>query len=547
MSQPRKRSRSDFIGPLRQSTPASRGMWATSKFSKLHPWDTYGAARMERGSEFTQNNFGTSYKEATPEQRSNRKRTGYTGRGKYWGKMLGGALGSIGGMFVGGPKGAVVGGKLGSHYGDKWSGRGLYEGRGSYAPVTNSLMAGSASTPATFQSVDDETGALCISHKEYIADIFGNESTESFKNRTYSINPGLERTFPWLSQIAQNYEEYEMIQCVFEFRSTVAVDVASNGQVGTIVMVTNYNAGARPFSDKNTMMQYDGCMSSKTTQSMVHGVECDPDKRSGAAGNFIRANPVITGEDIKTYDHGVFQLASVGLPDAYANDNIGELWISYTVKLRKPRLFSGKGLNLSRDQYVVTTTAQDQFLNMSNVIGTGVQNNIGTKINFVSSASSVGSYDLLFPASYAGNLEIRVLVNGSIETTTNNTAWRRMFATDAAVAGVYEFLTGTTGNIKQRKDLYGALPVSNSDPEWYVACTDDLATGTTNDQVMVTFHVKIGIATDGVDNKLRFNLPQHCLAGNQLSIDISEYNTFDLALEEDASFVYQGTKLPYNT
>jgi hypothetical protein len=541
-----KRKRDEDWAP----TSAQRKAYlANKKFAGLYPWGTHGAVRLERGTDYNLRNFGTTYKEATDEQKANRRKSGYTGRGKYWGRALGSALGGIGGMMLGGPKGAAIGGSLGGSLGDKLTGRGLYEGRGSYA-VTNSLMSGSSSKPPMFKSISDETGALVVSHREYIADIFGNETTESFKNRSYSINPGLERTFPWLSQIAQNYEEYEMVQCVFEFRSTVAVDVSSNGQVGTIVMVTNYNAGNRPFTDKNTMMQYDGAMSCKTTQSMIHGVECDPSKISGPAGNYIRANPVVSGQDVKTYDHGLFQLASIGLPDAYANDNIGELWISYTVKLRKPRLFSGKGLNVSRDQYLCTgpTGSTNIFANMTPYLGTAVSNNIGTIVNFVSTKpgdSSISLYDLVFPASYSGNLEIKVTANGTLNMSVNKSSWRKCFANDDAVAGTFEFNSGTTGNFAKRYDIYGALPDSQSAGEWYCSAVDDPNSTADNDQAMILLHVKVSIATDGVDNKLRFQLPMEGVAGDQLSIEVAEYNTFDISLTDTADFVYQGTKLPY--
>lgn len=527
MSQSRKRSRPDFIGPLRPSTPSSRGMWATSKFSKLHPWDTWGAARLERGSDFTLSNFGTTYKDATAEQRSNRKRTGYTGRGKYWGKMLGGALGSIGGMFVGGPKGAVLGGKLGSHYGDKWSGRGMYEGQGSYAPVSNSLIAGSTQAPPSFQSVADETGALIITHREYIADIFGNQAGESYKNRSYAINPGLERSFPWLSQIAQNYEEYEMIQCVYEYRSTVAIDVGSNGQVGTVVMATNYNAANRAFDDKNTMMQYDGSMSSKTTESMAHGVECDPSKKNTPGGLYTRANPVVTGQDLKTYDHGLFQLATIGLPSAYENDNIGELWVSYTVKLRKPRFFSGKGLNVSRDR--ILCNPNGNLTDLLPVTALGQQNNIGVTFTRGLVSGTAAVYYIVFPASYAGNVKVDLRMAGAV----NGSLYTQL--SDETPVGL---LAATTGNIEPIPDMFGVNPGDARTPSF--GCRSQQSfTGTDKDMLTSTVHIKVSVATDGIDNKLAVSLDtgSGIDANTQIVFDICEYNTYDLAVTERPKFV----------
>jgi hypothetical protein len=505
---------------------------AMKRFSSLHPWTTHGAARLARGSDFTLGNFGPSWYEATDDQKQKRLETGYRGRGKYWGKMLGGALGSIGGMFVGGPKAAVLGGKLGSYYGDKWTGKGMYEGRGMYeGPVSNSLIAGSSQAPPAFQSVDDETGALIITHREYIADIFGNQAGESYKNRSYAINPGLERSFPWLSQIAQNYEEYEMIQCVYEYRSTVAIDVGSNGQVGTVVMATNYNAANRPFDDKNTMMQYDGSMSSKTTESMAHGVECDPSKKNTPGGLYTRANPVVTGQDLKTYDHGLFQIATIGLPTAYENDNIGELWVSYTVKLRKPRFFSGKGLNVSRDR-ILCNPKNSILTNLIPDTALGQQNNIG--ISFVKGVTSGTStvYYIVFPASYAGNVQVDLRMAGSINGTVS------ALYTAAADETPIALHSQTTGNIEPISDMFGVNPGNSREPNFGVKSMQN-ETGSNKDLFLSSIHIKVSVATGGIDNALAVILDtgSGIDALTQIVFDICEYNTYDLAPTDRPKFV----------
>lgn len=160
--------------------------------------------------------------------------------GGYFGKKIGRFLGS-----------KVGAGDLGSQVGDwvgdqtwgkasKWLGLGMYEGMGRYGKGSaNSLIKGSSRAPPRFGSVADETGALIVTNREYVGDVFGPEPTaRNFKNRVYELNPGIESTFPWLSQIAQNYEEYEFGQLVFEFKSTVNPSVSGDGQMGTIVMAT---------------------------------------------------------------------------------------------------------------------------------------------------------------------------------------------------------------------------------------------------------------------------------------------------------------------
>lgn len=60
---------------------------------------------------------------------------------------------------------------------------------------------------------------IIITHREYIGDVITSGTAGAFKTNTYYINPGLNKTFPWLSQIAQNFESYRMLGCAFEFKS----------------------------------------------------------------------------------------------------------------------------------------------------------------------------------------------------------------------------------------------------------------------------------------------------------------------------------------
>ena len=62
------------------------------------------------------------------------------------------------------------------------------------------------------------------------------------------------------------------------------------------------------------MVTYYGSNSSKTTDNFVHGIECDPGKLSGSPGSYVRTNPILNGEDLKTYDHGNFQVATHDIP-----------------------------------------------------------------------------------------------------------------------------------------------------------------------------------------------------------------------------------------
>lgn len=450
--------------------------------------------------------FGASYAEASPEQREARKAMGMSGRGAYsvgrnWRRFSQGlGLTGAGNRLVRAGTDVIT---------NALSGSGMYTGHGAYAG--NSLVAGGEMTDDVphVSSAADETGAITVSRREYVADIYG--PTTPFNVQSYALNPGLEQSFPWLSQIAQNYEEYEFQQLIYTYRSTTTdVGTTTTGQCGTVIMATNYNAAAAPFSDKVVMMEYDGAMSCKTTDSMIHGVECDPLKLSGPAGHYIRANPVVSGQDLKTYDHALFQLAVANSPAGFQNQTIGELWVSYTVILRKPKFFVSRGLGITRDVFVSgngteTTTA---LLGSIASLLYGQQNNLGSRIDF----PAASQIRITFPAAYAGSVEIQLLTEGF---------------TCAAGQNPFTSVVTYTGNIVGSADLYGGGGTAVDDTPRSIVVPHTAAGWTitgSQTSACLLLHVRITPATNGIDNTVVLNTGTLLTAPTQSSLTIQEYN-----------------------
>lgn len=325
------------------------------------------------------------------------------GRGGYFGRLIGSKFGmSRLGDKLGDMAGAVV--RRAVPYGPLIM-RGVnaaaaahktfFKGRGDYVPVVaNSLVKGGG-PPSVPTFSRGESGIVRISHREYLCDVYGQSS--GFSNISFSLNPGLARTFPWLSQLAQNFEEYTMKQCVFTYRSTVSDFAANTGQVGQIIMGTQYNNAQPPFTNKRLMMEYEGSMSAKTSQDMIHGVECDPKKLSGSPGKYIRTAGLPGDQNINDYDCGQFNIAVSDTPAGYVGQVMGELWISYTVELRKPRMWAGQGYGIQRDLYCQVQPAPDKSVSLTNPflnILRGVENSIGSSImpfNTVTWAEALGN------------------------------------------------------------------------------------------------------------------------------------------------------------
>jgi Viral coat protein (S domain) len=326
----RQRRRRNEGGAAWGGMPRARriAIAAAIRERRLFPYHRFGKVHMLRGTQASLDAYGRWYREATPIQQQRRRNDGWIGRGKY--KFKGG--------FQANANLQARGNVFGQKYKLAGTGGGaFYGGNGSYSADlhgdANQLINKMGSSVA--MKVLDTENTLLITNREFIGDVTPPTTAASFYTAfSGNINPGLNNLFPWLSQIALYYEEYEFVQLIFEFKSMVT-EGNTNAQ-GNIIMATQYNATNPLFANKQTMENYDYANSSKVTQNAYHGVECAPQLSAGGA-LYVRTGTVPTGQDTKTYDLGIFQLA-VNNPYTTSSLNLGELWVSYSIKLRKSKL-----------------------------------------------------------------------------------------------------------------------------------------------------------------------------------------------------------------
>jgi len=174
-----------------------------------------------------------------------------------------------------------------------------------------------------------------VCHREYLKDITTGASN-TFSLESFTLNPGLAATFPWLSTIAQNYEQYRVLGCVFEFKSTSADALNStNTALGQVIMATEYNPAAPAYTTKAQMENSMFAQSAKPSVSMLHGIECDV-RQTPVSQLFVRTGAVPSGQDNRWYDLANFQIATNGFQGS--NVVIGELWVTYIVEFYKPQI-----------------------------------------------------------------------------------------------------------------------------------------------------------------------------------------------------------------
>jgi len=247
---------------------------------------------------------------------------------------LGAALRSLGGL-----GGGALGGVIGMPAYGAGAGKGLgaalskWLGSGDYTVGTNSLVAKARN--GTIPAMHNAGQSVIVRHKEFLGDVYsGTGSPTAFTvANSYALNPGLAASFPWLSSVAANYQEYTWKGLVYHFCSTSGNATGANTALGTVAIATNYRSTAPSYTSRLTMLNEFFASDAKPSEDFVHPIECDPNENPFNV-QYVRSSAVPAGEDPKTYDLGVTTIATQGMQTA--NENVGELWVTYEVELRKP-------------------------------------------------------------------------------------------------------------------------------------------------------------------------------------------------------------------
>ena len=382
-----------------------------------------------RGSAESQALFGASKYSATAQQMANRAQFKFSGAGRYGRSRMGGRrrirkLRSSGLRLKGGRGGYFDNwfnfGSIGSQR--DTGGASLSAGMGDYSvpglgTVDNAIVGAGYSSAGIPQFAPHHSSGT-FSKVEFLQSIYAPQTTGAFQNTVLPLNPGLQQTFPWLALVAPQFEEYEFLQLMFYWRPMVSDFNSGTGQTGEVIMVTQYNPSDPPFIDTLRAKSYDMAMSCKASLSMNHGVECDPTKNSGAAGKYIRVGPLTGDTDIKQYDLGNLNVIVTGTPAEYNGQLLGELWVAYTVQLRKPKLPVSTGDTILRDYFcnadIVTTISDDanKFTSWpSRAIGYAEQNRIsmpGEGIVITGAGGPTAQLTVAYspPLWYTGDLNI---------------------------------------------------------------------------------------------------------------------------------------------
>lgn len=282
------------------------------------------------------------------------------------GNALGAAIGTSIGGAPGGAIGSFLGGKLGH----------LIEtitGFGDYTIEQNSIMKGGLTPPQIVNTT--EKGGFIIRHREYIQDIV---STTDFTINKFPLNPGQRKSFPWLSQIAANFDQYRWRGVLFEFKSTssdAVLSSATSSALGSVSMATDYDVADADYQSKREMLNSLFANSNKPSCTFIHPIECKS-SLTPMRLQYVRPGGFPANTDPRMYDLGNTFIATEGMQAA--GGVVGELWVTYEVEFYKQQV----GSDALTDHFKLSSVAAGGWMGIgANSHDGDPYNSIGGKIN----------------------------------------------------------------------------------------------------------------------------------------------------------------------
>jgi hypothetical protein len=206
-----------------------------------------------------------------------------------------------------------------------------------------------------------------IRNSELVGSVLGSIAFDA--TQTFFVNPGLVTSFPWLSEIAKQWQQYRFHRLCYRYVTRTAT-----AEKGSVIISPDYNPReVAPQTEQQA----------SNTQDAVEDVvwksltcELDPSAMFAIGPRKqIRVGSVVG--DTSTYDAARLTICVVGEDSA---DEIGKLWVDYDVELFVPQnsphtallgATVGSAYRFSANQAFATGVSEyiDWALELSNPLG----------------------------------------------------------------------------------------------------------------------------------------------------------------------------------
>lgn len=194
--------------------------------------------------------------------------------------------------------------------------------------ITNSnRQVGIAPVALNYRSQNFRTKASTSNYKvhnrEFVMNVTTNSSGAYHLHDPVTIQPGLNNSFPWLSRIAQSHQKYRFSSLKFTYQPLCGTSTA-----GRVVMAFARDALDSFPENASQIYQYPQQTDSSTWGQMILNVPTNMFELLYTRGD------AVPGTDLKTYDNGVFYVATFGNS---ADASVGSIFVEYDIELLTPQ------------------------------------------------------------------------------------------------------------------------------------------------------------------------------------------------------------------
>lgn len=238
-----------------------------------------------------------------------------------------------------------------------------------------------------------------IRNSEFVSTIQGSVAFSA--DQKFVINPGLSATFPWLSVLAAEWQQYRIHRLCFRY-----VTRTSTSSVGSVILSPDYNVVDSPPGSETIASNTQDAVEDVCWRSITCNLDTSAMFPLGPRKQIRVGN--ING-DYTTYDAGRMFVCVGGQT---STNDIGKLWVDYDIELFVPQ---------SSGAQSVSSGTNSSFFRLSGnqSISTGVLTKVVFDTADVNTLSVVNSSGVFTPP--AGNYIVSVGVATSSSAATQYT------------------------------------------------------------------------------------------------------------------------------
>jgi hypothetical protein len=166
---------------------------------------------------------------------------------------------------------------------------------------------------------------VTIRHEEILTFITATSTWSIGEGQRYDIQVGDAVTFPWLSTIAANFNQYDIKSLTFKYKAR-----CSSETPGSVYFAYQQDALDPAYTDVGSMMSSSGALDQGVHRNAIFKV---PLRRSGYMTRyFVRYNPESEVLGDQMYDMGIVTITADG-----STQQVGVLSVAYEVELYNPQ------------------------------------------------------------------------------------------------------------------------------------------------------------------------------------------------------------------